>query len=176
MTVYCSADGTVSMQLNDVLVDLVGRKRKLLVASGEICMVTLKLRPIGIPANIETINQLLILVKQLLLSLQGLHKQGWVHRDIRLDNLVHGPNTWVLIDWEIAGPAGEFVFWNGISLPPEVKARQMPYTTAIDLWQVGKLIQSFDAISVGATMQFANQLTSGQLLSAEDALSAMPVL
>jgi serine/threonine protein kinase len=151
-----SADDTeLLMQVNGTVVDLLGRKRKLPVKSGDVGMVTLKLRPIGMHAPI-VINQLLILMKQLLLTLKALHKQEWVHRDIRIDNLVHGPNGWVLIDWELAGPVGQPVFWNSTYLPSKVNAGQMPYTTATDLWQVGRLIQRFDTLSAGATKHFAN--------------------
>ena len=112
-------------------------------------MISLKLWPIGMHACIATSNELLILVKQLLLTLKGLHNRNFVHRDIRTDNLVHGPTTWVLIDWELAGVAGQAVFWEGTSLRPEVQAGQMPYTTAVDLWQVGRLVQSFGSLSQG---------------------------
>ena len=169
-----SADDTVLTQVNGTVVDLLGRRRKLPVESGDVGMVALKLRPIGMHAPIVTINQLLILMKQLLLTLTALHKQEWVHRDIRIDNLVHGSKGWVLIDWELAGPTGQPVFWNSTYLPSEVNAGQMPYTTATDLWQVGRLIQRFDTLSAGATKHFANQLISGQFMSAEDALAAMP--
>lgn len=123
--------------------------------------------------HIASVNELLILIK-LLLTLTALHKQRWVHRDVRKDSLVHGPEGWVLIDWELAAPAGQHVFWNSTHLPPEVNSGQMPYTAASDLWQVGRIIQQYDALSTGATKQFANQLISKQFTSAEHALSVMP--
>ncbi len=91
-----------------------------------------------------------------------------------MDNLVHSPAGWVLIDWELAGPAGQHVFRDSTYLPPEVNSGQMPYTATCDLWQLGRIMQRYDVLSTGATKQFANQLISMQFASAEHALSAMP--
>ncbi|DBA86773.1 TPA: hypothetical protein ACH3X1_016662 [Trebouxia sp. C0004] len=122
--------------------------------------------------RIANVNDMLILIKQLLLTLTALHKQKWVHRDVRMDNLVHSPAGWVLIDWELAGPAGHHVFWDSTYLPPEVHTGQMPYTATSDLWQVGRIIQRYDALSTGATKKFANQLISKQFAN----LLSMPCL
>ena len=124
--------------------------------------------------HIANLNELLVLIKQLLLTLAALHKENWVHRDVRMDNLVHGPAGWVLIDWELAGPAGHHVFWNSAHLPPEVNSGHMPYTAVSNLWQVGKIIQRYDALCTGTTKHFANMLISKQFTAAEHALSAMP--
>ena len=91
-----------------------------------------------------------------------------------MDNLVHGPTGWVLIDWELAALAGQHVFWTSTYLPPEVNAGQVPYTAACDLWQVGRIIQRHKALSSEAMKHFAEQLTSKHFQVAEHALQAMP--
>jgi len=169
-----NAIDTALMQVDGAAVNLRVTRCKLPIEPGDVGLVTLKLRPVGMHVHIANVNDLLILIKQLLLTLTALHKQNWVHRDVRMDNLVHGPAGWVLIDWELAGPAGQHVFCNSTYLPPEVNTGQMPYTATSDLWQVGKIIQRHDALSTGATKHFANQLISKQFTSAEHALSAMP--
>ena len=171
-----NAIDTVLTQVNGDAVSLRDRRwiRKLPIEPGDVGLVTLKLRPVGMHVHIATLNELLGLIKQLLLTLTALHKQKWVHRDVRMDNLVRGPAGWLLIDWELAGPAGQHVFWNSTYLPPEVNAGHMPYTAAPDLWQVGRTIQRYHTLNIGATKHFANQLISKQFTAAEHALSAMP--
>ncbi|KAL3137961.1 hypothetical protein ABBQ38_005208 [Trebouxia sp. C0009 RCD-2024] len=164
----------VNMEVDGAVVDLSARRRKLAVAPGDVSLVTLRLRPVGMHLHIANSNQFFNLITQLLATLTALHKQNWVHRDIRMDNLVHGPTGWVLIDWELAALAGQHVFWNSTHLPPEVNAGQMPYTPACDLWQVGRIIQQHNTLSSEAMKHFANQLTSKYFELAEHALHAMP--
>ena len=164
----------VFMQVDGAVVDLSARRRKLAVAPGDVSLITLRLRPVGMHLHIANSNQFFNLITQLLATLTALHKQNWVHRDIRMDNLVHGPTGWVLIDWELAALAGQHVFWNSTHLPPEVNAGQMPYTPACDLWQVGRIIQQHNTLSSEAMKHFANQLTSKHFELAEHALHAMP--
>ena len=143
------------------------------MAPGDVSLITLRLKPVGTHLHIANSNHLRSLIEQLLATLTALHKQNWVHRDIRIDNLVHGPTGWILIDWELAAPAGQHVFWNSAYLPPEVNAGQMPYTPACDLWQVGRIIDQYSALSSEAMKQFANQLTSKHFEVAKHALHSM---
>ena len=162
------------MQVDGAVVNLRARRRWLAVIPGDVCLLSLTLRPVGMHLHIVNSNQLHNLIKQVLTTLTALHKQKWVHRDVRMDNLVHGPKGWILIDWELAAPAGQQVFWNGTYLPPEVNAGQMPYTAACDLWQVGRIIQRYDGLSSEAMKHFADQLTSKHFECAGHALHAMP--
>ena len=96
-------------QVDGAVVNLRGKRSKLPVATGDVGLITLTLRPVGMHLHIANSNELLNLIKQLLATLTALLKQNWVHRDIRMDNLVYGPTGWVLIDWELAVPAGQHV-------------------------------------------------------------------
>ena len=174
LPVHASATDMVFMQVDGAVVNLRARRCRLAVAPGDVGLVTLRLRPVGMHLHIANSNQLLNLIKQLLATLTALHKQNWVHRDVRMDNLVHGPTAWILIDWELAAPAGQHVFWNSTYLPPEVNAGQMPYTAACDLWQVGRIIQQYNALSSEAMKHFANQLTSKHFGFPEHVLHALP--
>ena len=162
------------MQVDGAVVKLQARRCKLAVAPGDVGLITLRLRPVGLHLHIANSNQLHDLIKQLLATLTALHKQNWVHRDIRMDNLVHGPTRWVLINWELAALAGQHVFWKSTYLPPEVNAGQLPYTAACDLWQVGRIIEQHNASSSEAMKHFANQLISKHFEFADHALHAMP--
>ena len=163
----------VFTQIDGVIMDLQARRWQLPVAPGDMGLITLTLRPVGMHLRIADNYDLHSLIKQLLLTLTALHKKKWVHRDIRMDNLVHGPSGWVLIDWELAAPAGQRVFWSSEHLPSEVNAGQMPYTPACDLWQVGRIIRQYETLSSGAMKLFAKQLTSKQFEVAEQALLAI---
>ena len=169
---HASATDMVFMQVDGAVVNLRAKRSKLPVAPGDVGLITLTLRPVGMHLHIANNNELLKLIKQLLATLTALHRQNWVHRDIRMDNLVHGPTGWVLIDWELAALAGQHVFWNSAYLPLEVNAGQ-PYTAACDLWQVGSIIQQYNALSSEAMKHFANQLTNKYFEFAEHALHAM---
>ena len=166
----------VLVQVDGAVVNLRAKRSKLRVAPGDAGLINLTLRPVGVHLHIANSKELLNLIKQLLRTLTALHKQNWVHRDIRTDNLVYGPTGWVLIDWELAARAGQPVFWNSAYLPPQVNAGQMPYTAACDLWQVGRIIQQYNAWSSKAMKPFANKLIGPYFEFAEQALHAMPEL
>ncbi|KAK9830079.1 hypothetical protein WJX72_009646 [[Myrmecia] bisecta] len=90
---------------------------------------------------------------------------GFVHRDIRLENVVQLFDEWILIDWELAGRADQRVWWHGKVLPEPVRNGHAPYTVQTELWQVGRLIQMQLVASDGAR-QFAQRLVAGDYVSA----------
>lgn len=73
----------------------------------------------------------------MLTTLIAIHEAGFVHRDLRQDNMIETQSGFCLIDWELAGRNAEMVFWNGKSLPSEVNLRHRPYVFTDDLWQLG---------------------------------------
>ena len=89
----------------------------------------------------------------------------FVHRDIRLDNIVKGPKDWVLLDWELAGRQNQSLWWTGQVLPPAVKSGSETYTCKTDLWQIGQLMLTC-AISSAGSAAYAHQLMSGHVMSA----------
>ncbi|KAK9813152.1 hypothetical protein WJX72_009901 [[Myrmecia] bisecta] len=94
-----------------------------------------------------------------------LSRQRFVHRDIRMENVVQLFDEWMLIDWELAGRADELVWWRGKVLPEPVRAGQAPYIVQTDIWQVGRLIQMQPVASDGAR-QIAQRLVAGDYVSA----------
>ena len=81
--------------------------------SDSTCLVHLRLQPAGARINLQSSQQLRNLVNSLLATLAPVHAAGFVHRDIRLDNIVKGPKGWVLLDWELAGRQNQSVWWTG---------------------------------------------------------------
>lgn len=112
-------------------------------------------------------------VRCVLTALAAFHKAGLVHRDVRWPNVLRdptdGPTCWRLADFELAGTAGTIVPTNraGTSrisrqyLPPENRDGDV-YTTAGDVWCVGKLLSTWSrayALSAAA-LAFAQRLTA----------------
>lgn len=129
------------------------------------CRVHLRLHPVGARISVRSNQQLCSLVNSLLAALAPVHAAGFVHRDIRLDNVVKGPNGWVLLDWELAGRENQYVWWTGQILPPAVRAGHEWYTCKTDLWQIGQLVLTHAIPSVGSVV-YAHQLMSGHATSA----------
>ena len=133
--------------------------------SNSTCLVHLRLRPVGARISFKSSQQLCSLVNSLLATLAPVHAAGFVHRDIRLDNVVKGPDGWVLLDWELAGRIDQRVWWTGQMLPPAIKARSESYTCKTDLWQIGQLVLTHATPSAGSAA-YAHQLMAGHLTSA----------
>lgn len=106
----------------------------------ETVQVKLKLTPVGSRVKPGTAAELLTLVHSLLETLAALHALGLCHRDIRRDNIIWYKGEWLLIDWELAGPADEKLPYRIKRVPDEVAARVQPYTKQCDLWQVRRLL------------------------------------
>ncbi|KAJ3084069.1 hypothetical protein HK102_000766, partial [Quaeritorhiza haematococci] len=90
--------------------------------------------------------------KAVLQGLKCLHSASYVHRDIRLANVLYLPeafrgHNYAVIDFEHAGRAGDH--WEGNWLLAWDKGTldtQGCYTTTSDIYQLGVLIQNFSAV------------------------------
>ena len=137
------------------------------------CSVTLRLEPVGALVRITGTAQMRSLVSCLLTILKHIHESGFVHRDVRLDNVVKATNGWLLIDWELAGRTNQIVWWEAKLLPDGVKQRLEPYTCKTDLWQLGMLIKTA-AVSVDvAITSFAERLLAGDFATAAIAQASL---
>ena len=126
---------------------------------------TIQLAPVGARIAFTSPQELRSLVASLLATLDLVHRHGLVHLNICIDNIVKHFCAWVLMDWELAGKAGEFVWWHGKTLPDPVRERQQPYTCQTDLWQLGQLILA-EPIAGDAAMAFADQLVNSNFATA----------
>ena len=165
----------VFMQVVGAAVNLRARSYKPAVAPGDVGLVTLRLRPVRMHLHIANNNQLIDLIKQLLITLTALHKQNWVHRDACMDNW-HGPTGWILIGWELAAVAGTACFLEQYTPPstgerwPDALHSSMRLVASR---QDHPAIQ-YNALSSEAMKHFTNQLTSKHFEFVEHALHVMP--
>jgi len=137
------------------------------------CYVRLRLEPVGAVVRINDAAQLHNLIFSLLTTLRHIHEHDFVHRDIRLDNVVKVMDGWLLIDWELAGRANEIVWWEGKLLPDLVKHRLEPYTCKTDLWQLGMLIRTTAVSADVAITSFADRLLAGDFATAAIAQASL---
>ncbi len=117
--------------------------------------------------------QLRSLVDSLLTMLKHIHECGFVHRNIHLGNVVRVKNGWILIDWELAGRANQFAWWEERLLPDGVKHRLEPYTCKTDMWQLGMLIRNAAVCPDVAIASFADRLLAGDFATAAIAQASL---
>jgi serine/threonine protein kinase len=139
----------------------------------------LELQPVCVERLPQSEAELAAAVKAVLQALAAFHARGFVHRDVRWPNvlLAHG-SRWLLTDFELAARAGGLVPSGAIAddfLPPEVAAAPATalYTTAGDIFCVGRLLKTSGLSLGGAAAELADQLsaaTGAERPSAEQAL------
>lgn len=141
------------------------------VTAGDFNTVSIRLEPVGANWSCPSPLQLRYLTSSLLLTLQVLHDLGYVHRDIRHENILAVLSGWMLIDWELAAPVGSPVFWHGPAVPPTISLGAS-WGPRHDIWQLGLLLHNEPSKTPPAE-EFAQQLLTGQLSSASAALEAL---
>lgn len=137
------------------------------------CSVKLRLEPVGALVRITSTAHLRSLVSCILTTLKHVHMHDFVHRDIRLDNVLRVNNGWLLIDWELAGKTNQLVWWEAKLLPDAVKHRIEPYTSKTDLWQLGMLIKTAAVCADVAITSFADRLLAGEFPNAASAQASL---
>ncbi len=148
-------------------------KQSKALCQSESCYVRVRLEPVGALVAIIDTAQLRSLVHSLLTTLKHIHEHGFVHRDIHLGNVVRAKNGWILIDWELAGRANQFAWWEGRLLPDGVKHRLEPYACKTDLWQLGMLIRNAAVSADVAIASFADRLLAGDFATAAIAQASL---
>ena len=133
---------------------------------------TLQLFPVGCQVYNMTLQRVLKLTECMLSTLVAIHEADFVHRDLRVDNIIETQSGFCLIDWELAGRNAEMVFWSGPSLPSDVNLRHRPYVFTDDLWQLGKTLTRISTPR-GSLKVYVDALVDGGFPSATAALSEL---
>jgi len=143
--------------------------------------------PFGI-YKIDTNEKLLKALKSVVAALKDLHSCGFVHRDIRWENVLFDSENYLLTDFECAGKIGQELpsilrTHSNIPYPDMIKKENVAYNTQVDLYLVGKLIeyiqnkfkinkQILDLINDNLEIKLLNlNLKSDQNLNAEKVLN-----
>ena len=111
-------------------------------------IIRLEIRPVCLEQLPSTVEELRTALRCVLTALCALHARGFVHRDVRWPNVLKSEEQWLLADFELADRVGLPVPDGAIAsahLPPEVLVyRRVGYTTAGDVYCVGKLVQDWE--------------------------------
>jgi hypothetical protein len=105
------------------------------------------LQPVGDPRLPADVTELRSAVRCVLRALSALHSAGFVHRDVRWDNVVSTPDSaeWILVDLDTAARVGTPPTWYNPSFPPGYERGERlstPWTAAFDLYQLSEMIGS----------------------------------
>ena len=114
-------------------------------------VLTLHVGPVGFCGKTpESVAETKIAGHRVLVALQWLHSNGWVHRDIRPQNIMFAESNWYLMDLEWANTIDsdtEGYHPNRNYLPPElIGGEGRPWTAACDMWQFGKLLERWNQL------------------------------
>ena len=140
-------------------------------SSTDCVIVTLHLIPVGCQVYNMTPQRVLKLIECMLTTLIAIHEAGFVHRDLREDNIIETQSGFCLIDWELAGRNDQKVFWTGPSLPSDVSLKHRPFVFTDDLWQLGKTLSRITT-PIGPLEVYVEALMDGRFATATAALSA----
>ncbi|CAG8650558.1 9835_t:CDS:2, partial [Paraglomus brasilianum] len=121
----------------------------------------------GLPFQPANERDLQAMIRSVLTGLVRLHDKKYVHRDIRLPNILYAPNAhagyhYVLIDFEHGGQDGEIVpdilkDWDDNTL------HHGKYNMYSDLYQLGKILDTFPRLLSPLGVNMAQQLSNKQL-------------
>ncbi|CAG8504206.1 7531_t:CDS:1, partial [Paraglomus occultum] len=107
-------------------------------------------------------NEVREMAHSVLTGLTWLHKNGYVHRDIRISNVVFVPNIrnyrYALIDFEHGSADGleaseRLMDWDGATLMSNNK-----YTSQSDLYQFGKMLRNLNIVNSEVGKKFLDDL------------------
>lgn len=108
-------------------------------------ILTVKLAPVGFcTARPFSMDEAKEAGRQLLVAIRWLHANGYVHRDIRGANIMRANSRWYLIDLEWANHLDQTVGgYRPFLCPPECSAEDCLWSASSDIWQFGKLLESW---------------------------------
>ena len=116
-----------------------------------------------------------LLCRHVLETLDAVHKLGFVHRDVREDNILRTCAGFILIDWEMAGMIDDSVFWQpAVAHVPDGVSAGTLWKPWMDLWQLGNVLQSQPVVRTSEPCtQFTTKLLNNQMETAEQALQEL---
>lgn len=120
------------------------------------CSIYLELTPVGFSPYATTLQDVKLAIANILAGLDWLHKRGFVHRDIRWDNVIREANgQFRLIDLEMAGREGVVDY----VIPTWPALENSTYTKGVDLMMLDSMISRYDALLDRDAQEFRAKLT-----------------
>ena len=141
----------------------------------ELVSLKLSLVPVAARWRLADNASLRLLIANVLETLSHVHRLGFVHRDVRDDNILRDKDRFLLIDWEVAGRVDQPPFWAAAAawVPPGTN-RATPWQPWMDLWQLGKVMQAQpNHVSTDASRDFAQNLLNKTFVDAGRALAQL---
>ena len=118
--------------------------------------ICLELTPVGFSPYVTTIQDVKLAIANILAGLDWLHQRGFVHRDIRWDNVIREANgQFRLIDLEMAGREGVVDY----VIPTWPALENSTYTKGVDLMMLDSMISRYDALLDRDAQEFRAKLT-----------------
>ena len=137
--------------------------------------VHLQLEPVAARWLLHDTADARLLCRHMLETLYAVHKLGFVHRDVREDNILRTGEGFILIDWEMAGTIDDLVFWQpAVAHVPKGVTTGTPWKPWMDLWQLGNVLRSQPIVrSSQPCTEFITKLLNKEIETAERALQAL---
>jgi hypothetical protein len=112
------------------------------------CGLKFKMAPVGFLKKPSDRRGWINALKCVAMALSDMHSLGFVHRDIRWENIVCiSPNSYILIDFENSGRTGSPLpveLLESRVIDPKIGLDALEYSTDSDMFQFGKLIENQD--------------------------------
>ncbi|CAG8483612.1 9608_t:CDS:1 [Gigaspora rosea] len=116
----------------------------------------------GHACQVRNEDEARVMSQCVLAGLSWLHKGGYVHRDIRLPNILFIPGDveckYVLIDFEHANADGLVTSERLKDWDDKTLTKHNEYTTQSDLYQFGKMLRNLDTVNSEAGKNFLDGL------------------
>ena len=137
-------------------------------------VLTVDLQPVGFCGSVPTsIAECKAAASSVMSAMEWLHRNGFVHRDIRPWNIMKAEGEWFLIDLEWANYEDQSMEgYDPALFPPERNTAGFLWTKAADMWQFGKLLQTWNQLDAHGheLVQVLTQSDPSNRLSAREVL------
>lgn len=135
----------------------------------------LVLEPVGVRRNPGTPDELFLAIRHVLTALCGMHEKGFVHNDVRWDNIItrNDGAEWYLIDCEYAWPVGEKFPYTNLRFHPTGRSTSgEPCDPQWDLIMLARLLTDYPVRLTAQQTAFAATCLNRTYPSTADALQA----
>jgi len=116
-------------------------------------LIKLHLTPLGYRGPPRDVTEVKQCLKDVLTALNGMHEHRWVHRDVKIANVILClTKTWILIDLDLASKLNDqgeaqWPFWDRESYPMPQRINGEGWKPKHDVQQVAMMLAKFEAFT-----------------------------